>query len=109
MNKMSLDALARDLRAKIDGAGRKVTASTVFGGHEKTLRQTLVVIAAGGEMAEHESPGDSTVQVLSGRITLDTASDSWQGRAGDLIIIPDARHSVTAQEDSAFLLTVAKG
>ncbi|WP_182346093.1 cupin domain-containing protein [Tomitella gaofuii] len=108
MNKMSLVALTRELRAKAAGSERKVASSTVFGGHEKTLRQTLVVVAAGGELAEHESPGEATVQVLTGRITLDTSEDSWEGRTGDLLVIPPARHSVTAVEDSSFLLTVAK-
>jgi quercetin dioxygenase-like cupin family protein len=33
---------------------------------------------------------------------------SWEGRTGDLLIVPDARHSLEALEDSAILLTVAK-
>lgn len=109
MNKMSLDALARELRAKASSGDRRIASSTVFGGHEKTLRQTLVVIAADGELGEHASPGEATVHVLSGRIVLDTAEDSWEGRTGDLLVVPPARHSVRALEDSAFLLTVAKG
>ncbi|WP_024793452.1 cupin domain-containing protein [Tomitella biformata] len=108
MQKMSLDALVRELRAKVAGTTRQVASQTVFGGHEKTLRQTLVVIAAGGQLAEHEGPGEATVQVLDGRISLITATDSWEGRRGDLLIVPNERHSVDALEDSAFLLTVAK-
>jgi quercetin dioxygenase-like cupin family protein len=34
--------------------------------------------------------------------------DTWEGRDGDLLIIPDASHSLTALQDSAVLLTVAK-
>ena len=108
MQKMSLDALARELRAKIEGATRPVASQTVFGGHEKTLRQTLVVLAAGGQLAEHESPGDATIHVLEGRVSMFTATDSWEGRRGDLLIVPEERHGVDALEDSAFLLTVAK-
>lgn len=109
MNKMSLDALARELRTKAGDSGRKLASATVFGGHEKTLRQTLVVIGAGGELGEHDSPGEATVQVLSGRISLKTSTDSWEGRTGNLIVVPPQRHSVQAIEDSSFLLTVAKG
>ncbi|SKU35284.1 cupin domain-containing protein [Mycobacteroides abscessus subsp. abscessus] len=35
-------------------------------------------------------------------------AEHWDGRAGDLIEIPDARHSLQALTDSAVLLTVAK-
>ena len=33
---------------------------------------------------------------------------SWEGRSGDLLVVPDARHSLEALEASAVLLTVAK-
>jgi len=32
----------------------------------------------------------------------------WEGRTGDLLVIPDARHALQAIEDSAVLLTVSK-
>jgi quercetin dioxygenase-like cupin family protein len=32
----------------------------------------------------------------------------WKGSPGDLLIIPDERHSLAAMEDSVVLLTVAK-
>jgi quercetin dioxygenase-like cupin family protein len=34
---------------------------------------------------------------------------SWDGSPGDLLIVPQARHSLEAIEASAVLLTVAKG
>ena len=33
--------------------------------------------------------------------------DQWDGRTGDLLVIPDAHHSLLALEDAAILLTVA--
>lgn len=51
----------------------------------------------------------TTVYVLSGRVTLATEGESWEGRAGDLIVIPHARHTLTAEEDSAVLLTAVPG
>lgn len=107
MQKMSLEALGREqLEEARRGAGR--AASTVFGGHEQVLRQTVIGLIAGAEMKEHESPGAATLHVLSGRVRLTAGDDSWEGRTGDLIVIPPARHGLSALEDSVVLLTVAK-
>lgn len=107
MQKMSLDALAREhLEAAAAGpAGR--SARTVYGGHEHTLRQTLVALRAGAALAEHKSPGEATVHVLHGRVRLTAGDASWDGRRGDLLVVPDAPHALEALEDSAVVLTVA--
>jgi len=57
---------------------------------------------------EHENPGEATIQVLRGRVTLIAGKTRWNGSPGDLIVIPDSRHSLEAVEDSVVLLTVAK-
>lgn len=105
---MSLDALAREHadRAGSDSTGR--SASTVYGGHERVLRQTVIALAAGRSMSEHENPGEATMIVLQGRVRLLSDGDVWDGRSGDLLVVPEARHSVEAVEDSVLLLTVAK-
>jgi quercetin dioxygenase-like cupin family protein len=111
MQKLSLDALARELLGQA-AAGEKPGDSrfsrTVVGGHEKALRQTVIALAKDAALAEHASPGEATVFVLRGRVTLAAGAESWEGREGDLIIVPDAPHSLTAQADSAVLLTVVK-
>lgn len=108
VQKLSLEAVAREQaeRAAAGPPGR--SATTVYGGHEHVLRQTIVAIAGGELMDEHVSPGEATLYVMRGRVRLNAGTDSWDGRTGDLIVIPDARHSVEAMEDSVFLLTVAK-
>jgi quercetin dioxygenase-like cupin family protein len=108
MRKFSLDALAREHleRARTHSARR--SAETVYGGHEQTLRQTIVALVAGTALGEHENPGEATVHVLAGRVQLTAGSDSWEGRHGDLIAIPPARHDLRATEDAVVLLTVAK-
>ena len=107
MNKFSLEALGRDLleRARGQAAGR--AAETVAGGHEHTLRQTVIALTAGSSLGEHENPGEATLIVLSGRVRLVAGEVGWEGRDGDLIVIPDRRHVLEALEDSAVLLTVA--
>ena len=84
------------------------SAKTVYGGRDHLLRQTIIALRAAEELAEHENPGEATVQVLSGRVLLSAGGDSWAGLAGDLIIIPDSPHTLTAEEDSTILLTVVK-
>lgn len=109
MQKYSIEAIARQ---QIDQAGNSAAAraaSTVYGGHEHALRQTVVGLKNGAALAEHGNPGEGTVYVLSGRVTLATEGESWEGRAGDLIVIPHARHTLTAEEDSAVLLTAVPG
>ncbi len=109
MNKTSIEALVRELRAKSDATGKKVVSATVYGGNEKSLRQTLIVIAAGGELGEYGSPKEATIYVLSGRITLEAASESesWRGRVGTLLVMPPGRCKITADEDAALLVTVS--
>lgn len=82
-------------------------AHTVYGGAQ--LRQTALALLAGAELAEHESPPEATLQVLTGRIRLVGASRHWELAAGDLIPIPPERHSVAAIDDSVFLLSVLRG
>jgi quercetin dioxygenase-like cupin family protein len=109
MQKLSLDALARELLGGAVGGGKSGRESrTVVGGHEKALRQTVIALAKDAALAEHASPGEATLLVLRGRVTLAAGDESWEGREGDLLIIPDVPHSLTALADSAVLLTVVK-
>ena len=80
----------------------------MWGGHEHVLRQTLIALTAGTSMSEHENPGEATLQVISGRVRLDSGDDHWEARVGDLLFVPPARHSLFAVEDVVVLLTVAK-
>jgi quercetin dioxygenase-like cupin family protein len=107
MEKLSLTALAREQMhlAKQASSGR--SADTVYGGHERTLRQTVIALVAGRGLGEHENPGEATVHVLQGRVRLSGDGHGWEGSPGDLLIVPTARHTLDAVEDSVILLTVA--
>ena len=107
MDKKSLTALARQQLKLAVGASSGRSSQTVYGGHSRKLRQTVVALAAGSKLAEHDLSGESTVLVLSGKLELISGEKTWKGSTGDLLVIPDARHSVEALEDVSFLLTVA--
>jgi quercetin dioxygenase-like cupin family protein len=96
MEKLSLDALARELMKAASAAPAGRSARTVYGGHEHVLRQTLMALTAGSSMSEHENPGEATVHVLHGRVRLVAAALEWEGRDGDLLIVPQARHTLHA-------------
>lgn len=109
MSPSSLSVLAEEqlTLARATSSGR--SARTVHGGSGAALRQTLVALVAGHALEEHASPGEATLQVLRGRVRLVAGDHSWPGSVGDLLVIPDARHALHADEDSVVLLTVARG
>ncbi|MFK4144417.1 cupin domain-containing protein [Streptomyces sp. NPDC004065] len=108
MRKFSLDALAREHLERAAAAPNGRSATTVHGGQEHTLRQTLLALTAGTSLADHDSPGEATLLVLRGRVRLTSGGHAWEGRTGDLIVIPPARHGLEALEDAAVILTVAR-
>lgn len=109
MEKTSVTETAEALLAQARESHSGRAAQTVYGGHDHALRQTVIALAADHELAEHESPGEATLQVLVGSVRLTADSDSWDGHAGDLLVIPPRRHALAAMADSAVLLTVRLG
>jgi len=75
MQTTSLTALAQQHldAARLAGSGR--SAVTVYGGREHDLRQTLIAMKAGTVLAEHEAPGEATLQVIEGQVTLRADTD----------------------------------
>jgi quercetin dioxygenase-like cupin family protein len=107
MDKVSLIALGRAHLAAAHDAHSGRSAHTVYGGHQHTLRQTLIALTAGTSLDDHESPGEATIQV-AGRVRLTSPDTSWDGRRGDHLTIPSTRRGLHAVDDCVVLLTVAK-
>lgn len=108
MEKFSLIAIGRNVLETARAAPSGRSAHTVYGGHEHVLRQTLIALTQGARLADHENPGEATIQVLRGRVLLSAEGNAWEGAQGTLLIVPQARHALEALEDSIVLLTVAK-
>lgn len=109
MQGRSLVELAETEMAAAREASSGRAAATIYGGQEHDLRQTLIALVADHALGEHESPGEATLQVLSGKVRLTAGDESWDGRAGDHLVIPRERHDLLALSDAVVLLTVATG
>ncbi|WP_062073024.1 cupin domain-containing protein [Demequina sediminicola] len=107
MDTIDLTALVDDQLdlARVAHSGRH--ASTVSGSRERDLRQTVIAIAEGHALNDHESPGEATLQVLRGAVTFSMGDTSVELAAGQFLVIPPHRHGLTATTDAAVLLTVA--
>jgi quercetin dioxygenase-like cupin family protein len=108
MMKSSLTALVRHELDHARQASSGRSAKTVYGGNERTLRQTVIALRAGTKLDEHENSDEATFFVLHGRVVLNSGESSWSGSAGDLLIVPEGRHALEAVEDAAVMFTVAK-
>lgn len=107
MQTESLTSLAEEKLtvARESSSGR--AAVTIFGGHEHDMRQTLIALVGGRSLGEHESPGEASLQVLSGNVRLTAGDEVWEGGPGGYLIIPPHRHDLHADTDAVVLLTVA--
>jgi quercetin dioxygenase-like cupin family protein len=72
------------------------------------LRVTLVLLQSGVTLDPQASAGGSTLHVLEGRLRVQADSRVLEAQPGDLIVLSDnMREPVKAEEDAAFLVTVA--
>ncbi len=107
MDVENLGAVAEDQLelARVESSGRH--SVTLMGDRGSDLRQTVIALAAGHRLHDHESPGEATLQVITGEVSLETASGAATLAPGDYLVLPPERHGLQATEESAVLLTVA--
>jgi quercetin dioxygenase-like cupin family protein len=97
------EALLADARAARAGrAGR-----TLSPGAGVPLKQALLALTEGTVLADHESPDEATLQVLTGHVHLTADDRIIELTTGKWTPIPPLRHGVEALEDSVLLITVA--
>lgn len=76
--------------------------------HDGPLRQSVIALRAGVELAEHNSPAAASLQVLTGSVRV-TGQEVTEITAGRVDVLTHHRHAVLALEDSVFLLTTVTG
>ncbi len=106
MEQQSLPALARTHLARAEAAENRRSIQRIYGGGDFALRQVLIALADGGRLAEHENPGEATLQVLVGRVRLSAGDDAWEAAEGDHLVIPQRRHALDGIGPAAVLLSI---
>lgn len=76
----------------------------IYGGRDHQMHLTMIALAAGHLLDEHNNPGEAIVQVVSGHVIVRGGGQTLDGTSGDVLIVPDAPHSLEAVEDSAIVL-----
>jgi quercetin dioxygenase-like cupin family protein len=73
------------------------------------LRVTLITLAAGGQLEEHEAQGPITIQPLAGRLRFTARGKDHDIGPGDLLSVATGiRHAVASAGGATFLLTLAR-
>jgi quercetin dioxygenase-like cupin family protein len=103
---VDLHRLADELLGRAAGEHAR-RAATTLPHPVDGLRQTVIALMAGAELAEHESPGAATLLVIRGRVRLVAGDETLEIGAHQIGPIPNRRHSLHADEDSVVMLSVA--
>lgn len=101
MNAAHIPDIASEVKIPDNGTLSRV----VF--HNEAMRVVAFAFDAGQELTEHSAGKPAVVQVISGRIELDTGSGAVSHIPGSWTLIPAGLpHSVAAVEPSVMLLTL---
>lgn len=104
---IALDTVADQLLARAADAhsGRATQAFHAAG--DGVLTTVALALLTGRQLSEHANPGEAFLHVLSGRLRLSSGDHAWELGPGEIVAVPQRRHSVLALQDSVALLTIA--
>jgi quercetin dioxygenase-like cupin family protein len=100
-----VDVVGAELLVDARGHDTRRAARTLVTGLAQ--RATLIAMAEGADLAEHDAPPAATLQVISGQVRLHTRDRDWVLGPHQLAAVPRQRHGLTAITDAVVLLTVA--
>jgi len=76
--------------------------------HNDLLRIVLIALKQGAEMSRHMVEAAISIQLISGRLWVETEEWSYSADEGEIIALqPSIPHYVFAEEESVFLLTLS--
>lgn len=107
MDPVHLPSLADELLATARESSSGRAGRSIRSGRDAALRQTVMALAAGHGLDEHETNGEATLQVLTGTVRLRWGGEALEASAGEAVGIPDERHALDALTDAVVMLTVA--
>lgn len=102
---VALGQLAAELLEQARDHPSRRAARTVVSG--QTQRATVIALAKGTELGEHDSPPAAILQVIGGQVRLHSGEREWLMATGDMASVPPTRHGLDALTDAVVLLTVA--
>lgn len=94
------------LLQRVRGNKSKRSASALV--KEGPFRVQVIAMDEGGELEDHSAGGPFTIQCLLGRVMISAQGQKHRLTTGDLLVADSGiTHSVTADEASILLVTVA--
>ncbi len=103
---LDLEVSADELLAKLPGSRRQTQSLAREGG----VSVVMMAMEPGDAVQEHSTKGAVNVQLIRGHALLAAGNDSFELRPGKLVLIqPEVRHDLRAQEQSVVVLTISGG
>lgn len=101
----SSEPVVADLEAMVDVAERGIVSKAVT--ENEKAKVILFTLAAGQELSEHTASVPAVIHVLRGKGTVTLGDEGHEARPGMLFSMPaELKHTVVADEDLVFLLTM---
>lgn len=107
MTHISLIALGDEMHPETEASATGLARRLVK--ENGAFKQLVIRLRPGGSLPEHDNPGEATLLVLEGAVRFIEFNSGavHELRTGDLLAVPQARHSVEADEESLLLLSFA--
>jgi quercetin dioxygenase-like cupin family protein len=102
-----LAALTRNVLATADGTMRSRRAARRLTGGPGRLQQTVVALCDHQRLDDHACSDAATLQVLHGRVVLDSGGQRILLEAGAWTPVPADRHHLESVGDAVVLITTA--